>query len=154
MVKTSEFAATTCRIAPFLFSENCFDNKGEIMKNNNNLPRVAILTVAVLVLASIFFAGMSKKTEAAKTSSTEPQAKQELKLTPRADKENVMIHVIVNEVQKDYGAKLYTIPDLAQTIKGIKNGQFRLGNKCVSDGIYSTDDAVVHITFFCKKILP
>lgn len=67
--------------------------------------------------------------------------------------EVVIIHKVVDQETEDYNLKLETIRSLAIVLKNIKNGQFRLGNKCTIEDIYFDGDST-HINISCRKIWP
>ena len=70
---------------------------------------------------------------------------------PAAFAETVIIHETINQEKEDHNLKLETIRDLAIILKNIKNGQFRLGNKCDLEDIYFDGD-ITHVNISCKKI--
>ena len=65
--------------------------------------------------------------------------------------ETVIIHETVNQKKEDYKIEVETIKDLTIIFKNIKNGQFRLGNKCYLEDIYFDGD-ITHVNISCKKI--
>jgi len=66
--------------------------------------------------------------------------------------EMVIIHEVVDGKSEDYKVKLEAIHDLATMVKNIKNGQFKLGNKCFIEDIYFDGD-ITHVKISCKKLL-